>query len=111
MVHNKPRPSLPGEICPNPLNKDADAKARLCEELKVHSRPCEPRDEAGHLDLSTLQDRKAFPNDGHVAFIEVPERRRGGLTGDSAANQLSGVSTLLDCDLRYAGQRPAVLVE
>ena len=111
MVHNEPRPTLPGEVCPDPLNKHAYAKARLREKLEVNPRPREPGCETGHLKSSALQDGEALSDDGHVPFIEVAEGSWGRLTGNCAANQLSGVSTLLDCDLRYARQRPAILVE
>ena len=81
------------------------------EKLEMNARPREPRHEAGRLESSTLEDREALSDDGHVAFIEVTERRGRGLARDSATNQLSGVSPLLHCDLRYAGQRPAILIE
>ena len=111
MADDQSRSSLTREIGPDPLDEYAHAKARLREKLEMNPRPCEPCDEPGHLELSTLQDRKPFSNHGHVAFIEVPERLGRGLTSDSTTNQLSGVSPLLHCDLRYAGQRPAILIE
>src|SRR5580658_6453278 len=52
---------------------------------------------------------EVFADDGHVAFIEIMEGRRRGAAGNSAMNQPSRVSTLLDGDLRYAGQWVAVL--
>ena len=103
MIHNQPRPTLPGEVGPDPLNKDTHAKARLREKLKMNPRPRDPGHEAGHLESSTLEDREAFSDDGHVAFIEVSERWGRRLTTDSAMDELSSVSSLLDCDLRYSG--------
>ena len=93
------------------MNENAYAQARLREKLEMNPRPGKPCDETGHLELSTLQDRKPFSNHGHVAFVEIAERRWGLLTGDCAVNQLTGVAALLDRDLRDPGQRPAVLVE
>ena len=103
MVHNEPRPTLPGEVCPDPLNKHAYAKARLREKLEVTPRPREPGCETGHLKSSALQDGEALSDDGHVPFIEVTERRGRGLTTEFSMNQLSGVASLLDCDLRHSG--------
>src|SRR5580700_2757677 len=111
MVHNQPRPTLPGEVGPDPLNKHAYPKARLRKKLEMNPRPRGPGPEAGHLESSTLEDRETFADDRHVAFIEVTERRRRMLTTDSSMNQLSDVSSLLDCHLRYARQRPPVLIE
>ena len=103
MVHNEPRPTLPGEVCPDPLNKHAYAKARLREELEMNSCPREPGSEARHLKSPTLEDRKAFSNHSHVSLIEIPERRKRRLAGDLSMNHLSGMSSLLDRDLRYSG--------
>src|ERR1700722_6027711 len=103
MIDNQPRPTLPGEVGPDPLNKDTHAKARLREKLEMNPRPCEPGHEAGHLESPTLEDREAFSDDGHVAFIEVTERWRRRLTADFSIDELSGVSPLLDCDLRHSG--------
>jgi hypothetical protein len=37
----------------------------------VNGRPRKPSGKATHVEISSLQYSKAFPNDGHTAFVEV----------------------------------------
>ena len=71
MVDNEPRATLPGEISPGPLHKNAHPQARLGQELKVNFRPREPGHEPRQLngELPTLQYCETFADDGQVAFI------------------------------------------
>ena len=54
MMHDQARPSLTGEIRPDPLDEYTYAKARLRQKVKVNLRPGKPCHQAGRMNLSTL---------------------------------------------------------
>ena len=72
-IYNNPRSTLTRDVRPDPLDKHAQPQAGLNQELKVDSSPCEPRHEPGEVNLAALQDREVWTDDGHAAFVEIPE--------------------------------------
>src|SRR5262250_3236023 len=111
MMHDEARPPLSGEIRPHPLHEDADAKARLAQELEVHGGPCHPREKAAEVDPAAVEHGEALADDGHRSFVEVPKRLRRGLSRDASPNQPGCIAPLLHRDLRDAGEGTTVLIE
>ena len=70
---------LPRHIGPNPLQKNAPAKARRRQEPEVYRRPGEPRPEPTHLDLAALQHRKTLAHYRHGAFVKIAKWTRAGI--------------------------------
>ena len=52
------------------------------------------------MDLAALQNGEALAHHRHGALIEVAKRLGPRFTAQAPANQLSGVASLLQCDLR-----------
>src|SRR5262245_53352969 len=73
--------------------------------------PGEPGDEAIEPQLACLKNCKALPHDGHIAFIEIAEGAGRGPAGDAALDEPADVSPLLDCHLRYTGERFPILLK
>ena len=111
VTHDEPRTPLAGEIRPNPLQEDRQTETRGREELQVDGCPGKPCSEPAYSELVTLQDGKAFPNDRHVAFVEVTKRPGRRAAGYASAKDLSCITTLLHGHLGNAGKRLAVFFE
>src|SRR5438874_8393356 len=111
MIQDESRAALAGHVGPNPLDENANPKIGLLEELEVYRGPRQPGDEAVEAKFPRLQHGEPFADHRHAPLVEVAERPRRGLSGDTAVDQLPGVAPLLDRDLRDAGLRLAVLVE
>ena len=77
----------------------------------MHCRPHKPCQRTADAKLPALQNRKALADDGQVAFVKVLKRSRRGLAGQPAVNQSACVTSLLDRNLRHAGQRRSFLIE
>jgi hypothetical protein len=92
------------------LEEDTHAEARLRQELQVHRRPRQPGCEAAHFNFAGLQHRKTLTDDSHVSFIKVMKWTWYRSSKETPMNQLSCISPLLDCNLRYTGEWLAVLV-
>jgi hypothetical protein len=110
MLHDQTRPALARAIGPYPLHKYADAKTGLRQKLEMTGGPDQPCDESAEVDLAALQNRKAFPHHGQIAFVEVTERRWRLFAADATADQPACVMSPLHRHLCYAGQRLPVLL-
>jgi hypothetical protein len=62
------------DVCPGPLEKDAEPQATLSQKLYVDQSPDEPREETTHHDAPTLQHGKILADNGKVALVEVAKR-------------------------------------
>src|SRR5271169_738007 len=71
--------------------------------------PGEPGREPCQSYVARFHDGEILADDGHVALVEVPKRARRPSTAELSRDQSSDITALLDCDLRYAWQRLAVL--
>ena len=112
VTYNEPRSSLAGKISPNPLHEDTYSQAGLRQEFEVHRRPSQPREESADVNFSALQNGEALSNNGHIALVEVPKRLRGPLqSAYTAANQFSGIASLLHSNLGYSRQWLTILIE
>ena len=86
VIHDQARAALSGQIRPDPLNEDADAKVGVAKKLEVHRGPCHPGEKAAEPQPAALQHGETLADHGHVAFVEVAERRRCGFALDTAAS-------------------------
>ena len=67
----------------------------------MRSGPREPREEAAYVDLAALQNGKTFADYGHVSLVEVAKWPGARFTGDKPVNQVSGIASLLNSNLRH----------
>src|SRR5579863_3111494 len=111
VIHNEPGAPLSGKIGPHPLQKDANAKVGLRQELEVYRGPCEPREAAVQMYLAALENGKTLAHHRHSAFVEVAERPGRRFAGETPVNQFAGVAALLNRYLRDAGQSRTILIE
>ena len=61
VIHNEPRPPLPRDIGPDPLQEHAYAQTGLRQELEMHRGPGEPCEEPTEMDFAALQNGEALP--------------------------------------------------
>src|SRR5882724_2744913 len=111
MIHDQPRPALPGQIGPGPLDENTHAEAGRGKELKMDRRPRKPCQESAQAKFPALQNRESLANHRHIPLVEIAERMRSGSARHARANQFSRISSLLHCHLRDAWQWLAVLIE
>src|SRR5882724_11151743 len=111
IVYDQTRSALTRNICPDPLNEHGHAQTGCRQELQVHGCPCKPSQEAAQMDLSCLQNGEPFPDNRHVALIEIFEWFRRGSANNAFVNQLARVSALLKGHLSDSRERFAVLIE
>ena len=76
----------------------------------MHGGPSEPSPEPAYLHLAALQHSKTLADHSHGALVKVAKWTRRAVTYDAAANQLSGITSLLNRYLSNPWQRFAILV-
>src|SRR5215470_17918659 len=111
MIHDELGASSACKKGPNPLKKDADAKAGCGQELEVNEGPNQPGCQPARLDFSTLQHGETLAYHRHIALVEVAKRSRLFTAGYAFVNESSSITSLLHGHLRHAGKRFAVLLE
>src|SRR5215471_3150453 len=72
--------------------------------------PDEPRRKARNVEAEDIGNGCGAANDGHVAFVEVPEGAWGRTTFDARANHFRGVAAALNGSLRDTRQRLVLFV-
>src|SRR5262249_41352618 len=110
-LHDELRTALPGEIRPYRLYPDPPPVAQSREKRNVDTRPRQPRREPAQLDKARIQNGEAAPDHGHVAFVEIAERRWRGTPGLAPGNHVAHEAPLLHGHLRDPGQGFAILLE
>ncbi len=100
-----------GEVLEAPLNENLDAALELNDVHEMDEEPDEPGEEAGDVQTENIGDGTSAADDGHVALVEIVERRDAALPFQARFDSFCGVTAALNCDLRDAGKRLAVFVE
>src|SRR5260221_3397535 len=111
MVDNKLRAPLSSYIGPDPLDENAYPETGCGKELKMDCPPRKPCNESAQAKFPALQNAESLANHRHVPLVKIAERRRSGSARHARPTQLSRISSLLNCHLLDAWQRPAVLIE
>src|SRR5229473_3167849 len=73
---NQARAAAKREIFESPLNKDEHATLELDDIHQVNEQPDEPRGPAPKMKAKNISNRGGAPDDRHVTFVEVAERRQ-----------------------------------
>ena len=76
LFNDQPVAALCTEVRPDPLHKDADPQAALCQKLYMDQGPDEPSQETAHHDTPALQHGKILADDGKVALVKVAKGRK-----------------------------------
>src|SRR5215471_11996164 len=74
VVHDEPRAPLAAQIGPDPLQEDAQSKARCGQELDMNECPNQPRPQPADLYFAALQYGKTLAHHGHGTLVEVAKR-------------------------------------
>src|SRR5260370_20852805 len=111
MIDDQPRTAFASQKQPAPLQEHADFQTELRQKRDVNESPREPSNQPMHAQFAALENGIAFPDNGHVAFVEVTKRLGRPLSGKLASNQFSSIASLLQCNLVYTPQRFSVLIE
>ena len=73
--------------------------------------PSKPGDYPAQPDPSGLKDRESRSDNGHISFIEIPERLGGWLAKQALRDAPAGVLALLNRYLGDAWQRLSILLK
>ena len=76
LFDDQPVTALCTEVCPDPLEEDAEPQAILSQKLHVDQSPHEPSEETTHPDTPALQYGKILADYGKVALVEVAKGRK-----------------------------------
>src|SRR5258707_7620145 len=77
----------------------------------MNSCPSEPGDYSAQPESTCLKDRESRSDNGHIPFIEIPERCGGWLTKQALSDAPAGVLALLNRHLGDARQWLSILLE
>ena len=77
----------------------------------MNSCPSEPGDYSAQPESTCLKDRESRSDNGHIPFIEIPERCGGWLTKQALSDAPAGVLALLNRYLGDAWQRLSMLLK
>src|SRR3974390_1871074 len=99
----------PSKVRPDPLRAHAQPILGLRQRHDMDEGPDEPGDEAAYPNPASLQHGEILADNGHIAFVEIPELIRRTLALELACNPLADESALLDRRLRDSGHWPGGL--
>ena len=99
------------EILETPLDENLDAALELNNVHKMDEQPDEPGEDTGDVQTENVGDSGGAPDHSHVSFIEIVERRNGGLPCQARFDCFGDVASPLNGDLGDAREWLAVLVE
>src|ERR1041385_9125790 len=110
-IEDQARAAPPGQVRPNPLQEDADAKIRCRQELEMNGGPRDEREKATQMESPGLENRVVLADDRHRTFVEIAKRTLRRSPGKTPADCSSDIPTELHRDLRVSGKRFPVSLE
>ena len=81
LFNDQPVTAFRTDVCPDPLEEDADPQAALSQKLHVDQCPDKPGEETTYPDTPALQHGKIFADYGKVALVEVTKRGKRWFLG------------------------------
>src|SRR5258705_4894480 len=101
---NQSRPAIESQVLDRPLDENQNAALELDEVHQMDECPDEPSRKTRNMDTEDVRHRMPPANDGHVAFVEIFERRQVLCALYFPRNRLRGVGSLLHGHLSDARQ-------